>query len=47
MKLAKILGSIIGAILYPLFCISEWVLALVVVIFETIEKLSEDDRWEN
>lgn len=42
--LAKILGSIIGAILYPFFCMLEWFLALVVVIFETLENLMEADK---
>ena len=41
--LAKILGSIIGAILYPFFWILECFLVFVAAIFEEIEKLMEED----
>lgn len=42
--LAKILGTIIGAILYPLFWILECFLVFVATIFETIEELMGDDK---
>lgn len=43
MKLvAKILGLIIEAILYPFFWLLEWVLLFVAVIYEKIENLMED-----
>ena len=45
--LAKILGTLIGVILYPLFSMLEWILVLAAVIFETLENLMEDDKWEN
>jgi hypothetical protein len=41
--IVKILGTLIGGILYPFFQILFWIVALVCVIFETIEKLMEDD----
>lgn len=37
--IAKILGLIIGAILYPFFWLLECFLVFVATIFETIEKL--------
>lgn len=39
----KILGSLIGGILYPFFWMLECFLALVCVIFEEIEKMMEED----
>ncbi len=41
--LAKIPGAIIGVILYPFFFMLEWILLLIVTIFETLENLMEDD----
>ncbi len=41
--IVKILGKLIGGILYPFFYILECVLALLCVIFEEIEKLMEED----
>ena len=41
--IVKILGSIIGVILYPFFEILIWFVALVAVIFETMEKMAEED----
>lgn len=41
--IVKILGTLIGAILYPFFWMIECGLALVCVIFEEIEKLMEED----
>ncbi len=41
--LAKILGSIIGAILYPFFWLLECFLVFVAKIFETIDDLLGED----
>ena len=41
--LAKILGAIIGVILYPLFLVVEWILLFAATIIETLENLMEDD----
>ena len=41
--IAKILGTLIGAILYPLFWLLECFLVFVAAIFETIEKLLGED----
>lgn len=40
--LAKILGTIIGAILYPLFWMLELILLFCATIFETLENLMGD-----
>lgn len=42
--LAKILGFIIGVILYPFFWMLEWFLLFVATIFETLENLMEADK---
>ncbi len=42
--LAKILWTIIGAILYPFFWMLEWILLFLVTIFETLENLMEADK---
>lgn len=42
--LAKILGFIIGVILYHFFWMLEWFLLFVATIFETLENLMEADK---
>ena len=41
-EIAKIIGKLIVAILYPFFWLLECFLAIVAVICEEIEKLEED-----
>ena len=41
--IVKIIGTLIGAILYPFFWLLEWFLCLLCVIFEEIEKIMEED----
>lgn len=41
--IAKILGKLIGGILYPFFWMLECVLTFAVIIFEEIEKMMEED----
>ena len=41
--LAKIIGSIIGAILYPFFWLLECFLVFVATIFEAIDNLLGED----
>ena len=41
--IVKILGTLIGAILYPFFWLLGWFLSLLCVIFEEIEKIMEED----
>jgi hypothetical protein len=41
--LVKILGKLMGAILYPFTCMLLWFIAFVAVIAEEIEKLMEED----
>ena len=41
--LAKILGKLVGAILYPFVWMLECLLVFVAVMFEEIEKLMEED----
>ena len=40
--IAKILGTLIGAILYPLFWLLECFLVFVAAIFEEIDKFMEE-----
>ena len=44
--LAKILGSIIGFILYPFFWLLEWFLLFIAAIFETLENLIGEETDE-
>lgn len=41
--IVKILGKLIGAILYPFFWLLECFLVFIAAIFEEIEKLMEED----
>lgn len=46
MVIAKILGTLIGAILYPFFWMLEWILLFIVTIFGAIDNLIGDDKYD-